>query len=184
MTLSEEVIVIKDGTIQQQSPPFEMFSEPSNTFVAQFIGSPNINFLDGRIRDGELVVDGFERTFPVESDRLASLERALNDHDPTVGVRPSALEMVTDPSEAVMTISAGIYEQLGDETILHGQLEDGTDVRAMMPPRVTPNEDDLLHFDVDASNIHLFDSVTGEAVAHGLSGPVETAGADEEPTVS
>jgi len=185
MTLSEEVIVINEGRIQQQSPPFEIFTEPNNMFVARFIGSPNINFFDATYRDGELVVDEFERSVQVPDDISEDVMSELRERDLTIGIRPSDMRMVDVADDPLIRAEAQLYEQLGDETILHTTLGGGEDVRALIPPTVTPDVGEAVHLDFDPSGVHVFDAETEEAIVNGLGAkPGSASAADAEESLS
>ncbi len=187
MTLSEEVIVIQDGRIEQHSPPYELFEAPNSKFVARFIGSPNINFFDAHLGDGQLHVPQFEKPVPVPQEVLSEIEAATDPADLTLGVRPSALRIVENSDEAYFEGETTIHEQLGTETILHlslenteeGVLEEGTSVRALGPPNMTPEPGERFRFAFAPSDVHVFDNRTGVALVNGLtkegvrSGPAE-----------
>lgn len=174
MTLSEEVIVMSDGKVQQKSPPFELFAEPDNMFVARFIGSPNINFFPATLDDESLRVPGFERPIEVSADAARTIRHGLTGDDIRLGIRPSSLELAETPGERYFQTKARIYEQLGDETILHSTFVgdgdgDDQDVRAMVPPHVTPEEGETMDFRFEARDVHVFDGETGETVMNGLT---------------
>jgi len=182
MTLSEEVIVIDDGEIQQQSPPFEIYSEPNNMFVARFIGSPNINFFDATYRDGQLEVAEFDRPVPVPDGVAEDVLREMRERDLTIGIRPSEMSRVNAGDEPTITGEAQLYEQLGDETILHTAVTDDKEVRALIPPRMTPDVGETIHLDFEPSGVHVFDARTEETIVNGLGaapGTVSTAETEE-----
>lgn len=181
MTLSEEVIVMDGGEIQQQSPPFELYDNPDNMFVARFIGSPNINFFDGDLDGTTITVGAFDRPITIHQDIAKTIERELTGEDLKVGIRPNALTL--DDDDSYLTSSATVYEQLGDGTIIHTETEteDGTQVvRAMGPPTFTPDEGEIVSWTFDLRDVHLFDGDTGEAILNGISPPAQTADMSEE----
>ncbi len=176
MTLSEEVLVMNHGELQQQSPPFELYTKPVNMFVARFIGSPNINFFPARYRDGQLVVEGFDRTITVPEEAQAELSHVDAETALQIGIRPNALELA-ETDDAYFGASTNIYEQLGDETILHTTMsidDEERNVRAMVPPTFTPNENTPVTFTFDRSAVHVFDDYSGEAIVNGLTHAEET----------
>ena len=168
MTLSEEVIVINDGEIQQMSPPFEIFTEPKNMFVARFIGSPNINFVDATVGEGQIDVDGFERPIEVPTHLIREIEAELGDDDLCIGVRPSALSLVEDDEEAIVETTVDLFEQLGDETILITKMADGTEIRALVPPIMIPRDGESVRFTVEPADVHVFDKTTGKTILNSL----------------
>lgn len=181
MTLSEEVIVMNDGEIQQQSPPFELYDNPDNMFVARFIGSPNINFFDGQLDGTTIAVEAFDQPLTIERDVAKAIERELTGDNLVVGVRPNAMTLAD--GDSYLTTSTSIYEQLGDGTIVHSEVA-GTDgaqeVRAMGPPTFTLDEGEVISWTFDLRDVHLFDGDTGEAILNGISPSEPTIDVGEE----
>ena len=138
MTMGDRIAILKDGDLQQVGTPLDIYREPSNTFVAQFIGTPPMNLLDGTIEGSapsRLTGHGFALPLP---DELAS--RSSGDgHAVVVGIRPEHLRVLLDSEtpeegEAPMTCRVEVVEPLGHETIVHGRLvEDGTLITATAP---------------------------------------------------
>lgn len=191
MTLSEEVIVIRDGQIEQKTTPFELFEAPNSKFVAQFIGSPNINFFDAVYRDGQLEVETFERPVRIPASAQEMLEQVNDPERITIGVRPSAMQVVDDESAAYLRAEAAIHEQLGTETIIHLSTDNGEksgvegekDVRIVGPADLTPSPGDEFLLRFELADMHIFDDVTGDALLNGLD-EVESAINEEGKTSS
>jgi multiple sugar transport system ATP-binding protein len=172
MTLSEEVIVMQDGEVQQMSPPYELYSEPDNMFVARFIGSPNINFFPAALDGTTIDVSGFDESIEVSQETATAIEQGHTGDGLQIGLRPSELEMVDDLADADFRTETTIYEQLGDETILHSRMSvDGVEqeVRAMVPPEFTPGDGTEVGFTFSPSDVHVFDDQTGDAILNGLT---------------
>lgn len=171
MTLSEEIIVMNDGEIQQQSPPFELYDSPDNMFVARFIGSPNINFFSGTLEGTTITVDGFDRPVSIPQEAATTIERELTGDDLRLGIRPAAMERVVDSDEGYFTSSTKIYEQLGDETVIHTALEVDArteEVRCMGPATFTPDDGTPVEWTFDLHDVHIFDGETGNAIMNGI----------------
>lgn len=189
MTLSEEVIVIRDGRIEQQSPPYELFEAPNSKFVAQFIGSPNINFFEASYRDGHLDVPMFNQRLRIPEAAHGHLEGVSDSERITIGVRPSAMEVVESESDAFFRATAAIHEQLGTETIIHLStgnddspgVEGEKDVRIVGPPNLTPSPGDEFFLRFELSDVHVFDDTTGDAIVNGLDS-IEPALSEEGKT--
>ncbi len=157
LTMANRIAIMRDGMIEQIGTPHEVFSKPSNVFVAGFIGSPKMNLLDGRlsaVRDGMATIElgAGSMTFPVPE--AAS---ALGQSNLTIGIRPRALEPVDTPNERSLTGQVELIEPMGAETLVHVRDDDARDLRVVLPRerKVTPGE--ILHLACDLSQTHIFD---------------------------
>ncbi len=149
MTLADKVVVLRDGTVQQIGAPMELFRHPANMFVAGFIGSPPMNFLDVQIarNDGDTVT--------VRSDMLAPLAMpGPSDHQGAeaggkLGIRPQYLRLAKDDTDALLSGRITIVERLGSETLIDVTLADGSNVIAIIDEseQVAPGETVGLSFD-------------------------------------
>lgn len=118
MTLGDRIVVMSEGIIMQQGTPEELFKTPRNKFVAGFIGSPTMNFLDGTLSEENGVMwvagDGYKIPLP---DELAAKGRAGNSRDVSVGVRPSSF--VSDAGmDATIELRVIVSEYLGAQSVL------------------------------------------------------------------
>jgi len=119
MTLGDRIAIINEGRIVQVGPPLEVYHRPANRFVAGFIGSPRMNFLDGRLEliDGKVqvrLVEGLALAAEVEAPPAAG--GAV-----TLGVRPEDLA-VTPPGQGHLSGQVRVVEPLGEATLVHVQL--------------------------------------------------------------
>jgi len=181
MTMSDRIAVLNAGQLQQIDPPLVCYNEPANKFVAGFIGSPAMNFIDG-----EVTQHGFES------------EHITVDFDPTavgvgvgsqvtLGVRPEDVyetgksNLVDDPTAAI-DAKTDVFEPMGNEVFIYLLLSE--DAEASMDtsqaddqllmstdPDTTIGEDEAISVVLDRSKVHLFDSDSGDAIAHGLADP-------------
>lgn len=172
MTLSDSVIVMNDGRIMQKSPPNEIYNRPRNTFVARFMGSPSINFFDGRLEGATIRSPSFHEPIPIADSLADRIETETADGDVRVGIRPDNLDVTDDEAEALLSGPVNVFEQMGDETILHVPLE-ATDreIRVVVPPTLIPDDGERFGFTFDHKDIHLFDAESGEAIANSLERP-------------
>jgi multiple sugar transport system ATP-binding protein len=122
MTLGERIVVLKDGVIQQVGEPLALYDRPANRFVAGFLGTPPMNFLDGRLErtdGGFLFTDGHARL------RLADAASGplcgCEGRPVELGVRPEKLDVLDAPETAGDAIQAQVevVEPLGNETLVH-----------------------------------------------------------------
>jgi multiple sugar transport system ATP-binding protein len=136
MTMADRIVVLNRGRVEQVGTPLELYRTPRNRFVAGFIGSPEMNFLDVPVlaaaAEGVRVAlpGGAALTVPVDGSRLDG--QALGDQATlTLGVRPEHLrEPGTGEADAWVRGEATVVEHLGGETLIHLRLPDGAQLRA------------------------------------------------------
>ncbi len=165
MTLGDRLMVLNGGVVEQIGAPFEVYSRPASLFVAEFIGSPAMNLLDGEI-------DGDGKTVAFGGTRLA-LPRQLADaasRTIRVGLRPEDLgervgvDAATD-SSASIDIVIDWLEFLGADTVAHGRLADGQVVTVRLAGSQPVRTGDRLALAMATSNLHLFDPLSGSRIA-------------------
>jgi multiple sugar transport system ATP-binding protein len=113
MTLGERVAVMRDGVLQQVDSPQNLYGNPSNLFVAAFIGSPPMNLIEAKVSDGRVAFAGFEVPMPHGRDRGDLGGRTL-----ILGIRPSDLEdaaVWSNPDLPTIEVTADVTEELGSE---------------------------------------------------------------------
>ena len=129
MTLADRIVVMDLGRIQQMGSPDEVFNRPVNRFVAGFIGSPTMNFLDASIaeRAGELCFtgDGFDCTVPAA---MQAAVRSRVGHRVVVGIRPQSIRIGEAANALAIRMQVTVCEYLGTESVLscslHGDAAD------------------------------------------------------------
>jgi len=149
MTMADEIVVMRHGVIEQMGSPEEIYDKPVNTFVADFIGAPAINFISA-------TVSGGARTHVDIGDQLIALnsECSAPDGKPlTLGIRPLDIQIDENGS---YTARVEFVENTGAETHVHMQFA-GHRVRAVSPKRLRYRKDDQVRFEIDSDKIHLFD---------------------------
>jgi multiple sugar transport system ATP-binding protein len=117
MTLGDRVVVLRGGVVQQIDAPERLYRHPTNTFVAGFIGSPAMNFLDGRLEQGAVELGGTRFELPEQLRRRLSAAGG----DVIVGVRPEDFVLGTNGSSIPAEVA--ITEALGPETLAHLRAE-------------------------------------------------------------
>lgn len=143
MTMADKIVVMRDGIIEQMGSPLDLYDRPVNTFVAGFIGSPSMNFVDGEMTsDGFLTADGI--LLPTARKAPAAA---------TYGIRPEHLHI--DPNGIEMEIV--VLEPTGSETLVIGRL--GTQsISAIFRERINAVPGSKLRVMPDLSVVHLFDA--------------------------
>ena len=166
MTLGTRIVVMKDGVVQQVDTPQHLYEEPGNLFVAGFMGSPQMNFLDAQIaqKGNDLVakIGEYDVVIP------AAKAKALKDggyvgKTVVLGIRPedihdSQMFIEASPS-APMTSTVKVYELLGAEVFLYFDVN-GTQVTARVDPRTNSKTGDTIKFAFDMEKSHFFDKET------------------------
>ncbi|WP_407151180.1 ABC transporter ATP-binding protein [Bradyrhizobium sp. ORS 86] len=111
MTLSDRVAVMLDGELLQVAPPQDIYADPDNRRVAEFIGSPKINILDGVVRQRGLI-DLAGSTLAIEADALAGAPL-------TLGIRPEAFHLADRGGQGALTGSVRMIEHMGSDLFVH-----------------------------------------------------------------
>lgn len=152
MTMADRVVVMRAGRIEQVADPITLYERPANRFVANFIGSPAMNFFDARI-DGGAVHLGTQRLPLVDSDA-----RRLGNRDlVTFGIRPEHMRHSTH--EAQLTLTPEAIEPLGAHTLLLGRSE-GQRITAQVDPRFPATVGQPAAVTIDMTQAHFFDPET------------------------
>ena len=178
MTLGTRIVVMNQGMIQQVAPPAELYRNPVNKFVAGFIGSPTMNFLDVDVleEDGTVWLLGQGWRLPLEGYQARKLkDKGYTGKRITLGIRPEDLHQEEcsgkNGSSGLNGNGSGwigayisVREMLGSEVLLHGNTGDMGQLSARMPAscRVKPGE--FLRLYVDMPQIKLFDIQTEENI--------------------
>ena len=154
MTMADRIVVMNHGHIEQVGTPLELYDRPANRFVAGFIGSPAMSFLDGRYRIGG-DSPGVELS---DGSLLPVAECGLQDSDTVVvGIRP---ETYVRDEQGPLALGAEVVEPTGPEIHVFGSLS-GTPVRCVFRDRLLPNPGDTIRLSVPIEHVHLFDAVDG-----------------------
>lgn len=168
MSMGDRIVVLSKGAVQQVDTPLNIYNTPTNKFVAGFIGSPTMNFFDGRLaRNGGLTFEhGLGRLkfsiHPKNHSRIAShVQKEL-----TVGIRPEHIfaKKLNDTSESV-SVNIEVVEPVGNEIFLYFTLggASGTYV-SRIPADVQPTTGSTFPLYFDTAKMHFFDKETGEAL--------------------
>ena len=160
MTMGERIAVMSEARLQQVGSPQDLYDNPDNRFVAGFIGSPSMNFLEVDVtRDGSearLKGDGIDIPLP---DRYRPGFSKFSGSKLVVGVRPEHLDVETPDPSGKLSGNADVVEYLGNEELIHLQVG-GSDIVALIGSehRVRPGDD--LTLKVGLEKVHLFDPET------------------------
>jgi len=167
MTMGDRIAVMNFGVLQQIGSPQELYERPLNKFVAGFIGSPAMNFVNVEtvVENGKTVLKNASFEVPLP-DRLAQAVAAENGKELTAGVRPEHFETLDgDPPGPGAMIHAvtDVVEFLGNEELLHVSLGDH-DLVAIVDASRRIRPGDVIDLWIPMEKIHLFDAEDGMAL--------------------
>ncbi|WP_227355074.1 ABC transporter ATP-binding protein [Haladaptatus salinisoli] len=163
MTLADQIAVMDAGEIQQVGDPTFVYANPRNLFVADFLGSPSMNFVEGTLmrRDGSLVVDAGPFEHEVPDSYRDALDGKLGDRI-IVGIRPENVTLRPDGLPALVEV----VEPQGEKTVLELDLGDDVSIKASVEPDVPVERTDRVNVEFDRRSLHYFDADTGESLTY------------------
>ena len=171
MTLGTRIVVMKDGVVQQVDTPQNLYNEPGNLFVAGFIGSPQMNFLDAVVeaqgQDAYLKVGDARIKLPAAKAKKV-LDGGYAGKTVIMGIRPEDLYDEEDrvaASDAVLEAKIEVYELLGAEVFLYFTYA-GANMTARVNPRTEARTGDTVKFALDVDKLHVFDKDTEITIAN------------------
>ena len=171
MTLGTRIVVMKDGVVQQVDTPQNLYDKPGNLFVAGFMGSPQMNFLDADVEvQGDkacLQIAGQSIELPPAKAKKL-IEGGYGGKKVTFGIRPEDVddsEMVVSTSKAVFESTINVYELLGAEVYLYFDLAEFP-ITARVDSRTTARPGDKVKFAFDVEKIHVFDKETEKTITN------------------
>jgi multiple sugar transport system ATP-binding protein len=153
MTMADQIVVMHDGRIEQTGSPLALYDRPANRFVAGFIGSPAMNFIDGTLKDGALVAANGAR-LPVAGAQAANDGRSV-----VYGIRPEHLDIADDGFEAEVVV----IEPTGSETQLFARLGQ-QEIVAVFRERHEFSPGQKIRLKPRAPVAHLFDASSGQRI--------------------
>jgi multiple sugar transport system ATP-binding protein len=161
MTMGTRIAVMDKGELEQVGTPQELYDNPQKLFVAGFIGSPSMNFID-LTRDGEtLKAEGFATPIPARFKGGVDRARTI-----VGGFRPEHFDLGDVPNSITIRAKADVVEFLGDEELLHCTVagHEG-DIVAVIGSEHRVKPGDILDLKLPLDKLHLFDKETGNSVA-------------------
>lgn len=145
MTMSDRIAILNDGALQQIASPEVAYSQPANQFVASFIGSPSMNFIDATASNGAITTSGFSLTAP----------KGLSGPVATLGIRPENINLNEGASHFTATVT--VFEQVGSFNMVHLEVDGLKDrIIAQVPGEKHYDINDSVAVTVDTNRIHLF----------------------------
>ncbi len=154
MTLADRIVIMKDGYIQQVGTPSEVYHKPANVFVAQFIGAPSMNMINGTVTGGSSIKLSTGGTLDLPVDLPP-------DRPVILGIRPE--DFVLGDAQTVVSGKVILREPLGHETLIYVGTSGG-EVIAKADGRTPPQIGDTVRLGALSENLHVFDAETGAAL--------------------
>ena len=164
MTLADRIVVMNDGRIEQIGTPMELFLNPANMFVAEFLGAPPMNMVQAEIVAGEGQPAAQFQGHRIALPKIDSLQNAVGRHV-TVGIRPEFAEIADDSVAGRVGIDIDLVETLGSEALIHASLAGKPFVIRTDTVGQMAKLDHVSGFTVPPHLIRVFDSETGRALA-------------------
>jgi len=167
MTMADRIMVQKEGVIEQIGTPDELYNHPSNLFVAGFIGSPEMNFIDCTLvkEKKELCLDAKEFKIPLPAKMSSELEKYV-DTEIIMGIRPEDLHESKSaegtPQENAIRMTIDLIEPVGPYLLLHlkaGQIP----LMATVKDTKTKAGQEII-MEIEPDKMHLFDKKTTKAI--------------------
>lgn len=159
MTLADRIVVLRDGVIEQVGSPLELYQHPQNRFVAEFIGSPKMNFLSGRVVASEdsytVGIERLDRTYdaPSGGGRTGAFD------DAAIGVRPKDLRVVeAEDPRALLSGRITVIENLGGSAYIYVETDAGQTLVSEVDGVFALPEGTRVHVGADPRHLYLFDS--------------------------
>lgn len=172
MTLGTRIVVLKDGIIQQVDTPQNLYNKPCNLFVAGFIGSPQMNFIDSKVvRDGSDVYlyFGNYRIKLTEAKGKILIDRKYEGKEVILGIRPEDIHaeeiFLNSSQDSIVEAQVEVTELLGAEVNLY-LLVAGQNAVAKVNARYDAKVGDTVKVAFDVNKIHVFDKATELAVVN------------------
>ena len=172
MTLGTRIVVLKDGVIMQVDSPQKLYNEPNNLFVAGFIGSPQMNFVDAvcKVKGDKVYLQAGPSDIELPAAKAKKLiDGGYDGKTVVLGIRPEDVhdepEFIAKSQGTLIEATIRVYEMLGAEVYLHFDYE-GASMTARVDPRTTARTGDTVKFALDADKIHVFDKETEKTITN------------------
>jgi multiple sugar transport system ATP-binding protein len=165
MTMGSRIAVMSEGLLQQVGTPQVLYDQPANRFVAGFIGSPSMNFVEGTVEgtgDGARLKGTGDFSIPVPARYRQSMD--TSGRKVIIGFRPEHLELTEMSDSGTFQGRADVVEYLGNEELLHVSAAD-QDIVGIVDSSHRVNPGDILKLYLPLAKLHLFDAESGETLA-------------------
>ena len=160
MTLADRIAIMKGGKIMQLGTPNEIYNHPRNLYVADFIGSPSMNFLNGELKDTKFTNGSLE--LPMGSYQFI---KKTNLKNVTIGIRPEHIITgeLSKKAPVITNVTINLVEPMGSDTLVYANLSD-VQIRIRMEGNAKVKIGDRLEIGIDPSRASLFDTQTEQRI--------------------
>ena len=148
MTLGDRIVVINNGIVEQVGTPKDIYSKPNTKFVAEFIGSPQMNIFNCKIDNGIAKID----------NNSINLDKSINVDDASIGVRPDDIQISNSGS---ISCKASLVEYLGSDMIIYSSIGD-QEFSCKLSSKIDVKAGDEFKFNIQPSLVHVFDNSSGK----------------------
>ncbi|MCD4512166.1 sn-glycerol-3-phosphate ABC transporter ATP-binding protein UgpC [Brucella pseudogrignonensis] len=153
MTMADKIVVLQAGNVEQIGAPLDLYDNPANSFVGQFIGSPSMNLFKARKSGENLVLENGLHT------NLPAPARLEEGQDVLIGKRPEHMAFAPDGVEG-LAVSVKVVEPTGSEIFVVAE-QAGTELTCVFRDRLSIRDGDLLTLDLAQGPVHYFDAQSG-----------------------
>jgi len=166
MTMGDRIVIMKDGIINQVDTPMNLYNKPINQFVAGFIGSPAMNFIDVHLKSENVISskDGkikFSLTFEQKDHLKDNLDKEI-----ILGIRPEDIRLQNDLKNSIeIEVLIDVTEPMGNETFIYFEIEQNPFI-ARVKPIKDLKSNERINLYIDPTSIYLFDKTSGKNIFH------------------
>lgn len=172
MTMGDRIVVLNKGEIQQIDTPLNLYNYPKNIFVAGFIGSPAMNFIEGRLyqEDDSLVFRSQNNTvrLTLHEQQFAGILAEHAGQEVTIGIRPENIIVASeadDPKAPPIECNLDVIEPMGSEIVIYTRSEE-VSIVARIAPQSLPQVGSKVLLTYDSTKLHIFNTNTGLRIDH------------------
>ncbi len=152
LTLADRIVIMNNGYIQQIGTPMEIYERPVNLFVANFIGTPPMNFVDAEItKDGKLVIEQYQKDITAHPAYKSIKKLGLFGKKLILGIRPEHIRVNSEiPDDQALITKVDVYELLGSDALIHFNLMNKSLIaKTENLVEMQPHQSISISFDVD-----------------------------------
>lgn len=173
MTMGDRIVVMKDGYIQQVDTPINLYNNPCNIFVAGFIGTPQMNFIDVQIKKKEKDYYVSFGKYEIKLPQGKVSENVLKNYDGKIvsmGIRPEHLHeekiFFNEEQGNILDMNVEFNEMLGSEVIMYLNYDENKRIVAKIPNRMKAAVGEKIKLAIDTNKVHLFDKQTEKTICN------------------
>ena len=171
MTLADRVAVMRGGRLQQFDTPMNIYNRPANRFVAEFVGSPSMNFIEGQMDEDERVFASGNLALPLLDTQIEQ----LNSHGRVIlGIRPEHVHVSTKAREGLLPATVYVTELMGNETFVFLRLANGEKIIARAAADFRVEQEANVWVGFETEKVAFFDAESGETLLTRGRGDTET----------